>query len=291
MNKEAQTVEFNEIEWDEKKLKKVNTRDKSPVGAANIVGQMKKLAKAREVFEATEYARSNQKLYEILAEAYEQYLLAKTTPTLFKETVKQLVGILKSEGSKVQTNTLAINLFVRFVFRSDRQRAHNYSRTLQAAVSMNVKPEDLAKFITDAGGVEQCKKQVAKSDLVVKKQQTIAQAMPRVDELIKETALSPVASFKVDRDMVAASFDQEMTFLIGKTDKSGNVSVVSVVPGYSQGFANWAKQQLAAYLAEHLSEAEAQAKEQERRALIENIAQSGKKTNVASETVGELLAA
>lgn len=291
MTKQADTIEFEDVIWDKKKLKKVSTRDKASLGPANIVGQMKKIAQDRAVFEANEYARSNQKLYEILAEAYEQYLLAKQTQKLFKETVQQLVSILTDEGSKVQTNTLAINLFVRFVFRSDRQRAHNYSRTLQAAVAMNIKPQDLPKFITDCGGVEECKKQVEKSNTVVQKKLTIAQAMPRVVELIKEAAVSPIATFNVGPEVVAKSFDEEMTFLIGKTDKSGNVSVVSVVPGYSAGFAKWAKQQLAIYLAEQMSVSEQKAKQEEREVLIDDVVRNSKKHVVAGETVGELMAA
>lgn len=283
-------VDIDTYAYTAKKLKKVSTRDKSPVGAPNIVGEMKRLASEREHYEQNELARSNKRLYEILSEAYELYVLAKTTDKLLKETVKSLVGILKSEGSRVQTNTLAINLFVRFVFRSDRQRAYNYSRTLQAAYAKDIKPADLPSFIEAEGGVEQCKKTVPKSDKTKAKELTIAAAMPRVEEIIAGDAGAPIGQLSVSREQVADSYGEEMTFLIGKADKSGKINIVSVVPGYSKGAANWAKKQLALYLAVNQVAAEKKAKSASKEASITKAVKVAKKSSSATETVGELLA-
>lgn len=283
-------VDIDAYAYTAKKLKKVNTRDKSPVGAPNIVGEMKRLAAERDDFEKNEFARSNARLYQILGEAYGQYKLAKTTDKLLKETVKSLAGILKSEGSRVQTNTLAINLFVRFVFRSDRQRAYNYSRTLQAAYAKDIKPADLPAFIEAEGGVEQCKKTVPKSDKTKAKELTVANAMPRVQEMIAGDAGAPIGQVSVARELVADSCDEEMTFLIGKADKSGKIDIVSVVPGYSKGAANWAKKQLALYLAVNQVAAEKKAKSASKEASITKAVKVAKKSSSATETVGELLA-
>jgi hypothetical protein len=283
-------IEFEDVKWDKRKLKKVNTRDKSPVGAPNIVGDMKRLAAEREAYEKNELARSNTRLYEILSEAYELYVLAKTTDKLLKETVKVLVGILKDEGSRVQTNTLAINLFVRFVFRSDRQRAYNYSRTLQAAYAKDIKPADLPAFIEAEGGVEQCKKTLVKSAKTKAKELTIANAMPLVEEKIAGESGNPIGQVSVPRELVADSFGEEMTFLIGKANKSGKIDIVSVVPGYSKGVANWAKKQLALYLAVNQVAAEKQAKSTRKEASITKAVKVAKKSSSATETVGELLA-
>lgn len=283
-------VKIEDISYTAKKLKKVNTRDKSPVGAPNIVGEMKRLASEREHYEQNELARSNKRLYEILSEAYELYVLAKKTDKLLKETVKSLVSILKSEGSRVQTNTLAINLFVRFVFRSDRQRAYNYSRTLQAAYAKDIKPANLPSFIEAEGGVEQCKKTVPKSDKTKAKELTVANAMPRVQEMIAGDAGAPIGQVSVARELVADSCDEEMTFLIGKADKSGKIDIVSVVPGYSKGAANWAKKQLALYLAVNQVAAEKKAKSASKEASITKAVKVAKKSSSATETVGELLA-
>lgn len=283
-------IEIEDVAYTAKKLKKVNTRDKSPVGAPNIVGEMKRLAAERDDFEKNEFARSNARLYQILSEAYGQYKLAKTTDKLLKETVKSLVSILKSEGSRVQTNTLAINLFVRFVFRSDRQRAYNYSRTLQAAYAENIEPANLPAFIEAKGGVEQCKKTVTKSDKTKAKELTIAAAMPLVEEKIAGESGNPIGQVKVPREMVADSYGEEMTFLIGKADKSGKIDIVGVVPGYSKGAANWAKKQLALYLAVNQEAAEKKDKSVRKDASITKAVKVAKKSSSATETVGELLA-
>jgi len=284
-------IEFEEVHWKKSELKRVSMRDKSPVGSANIIGELKKLTKERKEFEENEFARSNKRLYEILAQAYGQYILAATTTKLFKETVKEIKTILVSEGSRVQSNTLAINLFVRFVFRSDRQRAHNYSRTLQAAYAKGIKPENLAQYIEDMGGVEVCKKDVTKSDKVKAKELTIAQTMPFVEEFIAGDALAPLAQLSVSRELVADSCNEEMTFLIGKADKNGKLQVLSVVPGFSKGAANWAKKQLAIYFAEHQALAEKTVKRNRKDTTVANAVAKVKKSNSATETVGELLAA
>lgn len=283
-------VDIDAYAYTATKLKKVNTRDKSPVGAPNIVGEMKRLAAERDDFEKNEFARSNARLYQILGEAYGQYKLAKTTDKLLKETVKSLVAILKAEGSRVQTNTLAINLFVRFVFRSDRQRAYNYSRTLQAAYAKDIKPADLPAFIEAEGGVEQCKKTVTKSVKTKAKEQTIANAMPLVEEMIAGDAGARIGQVSVASEMVADSCDEEMTFLIGKANKRGEIDIVSVVPGFSKGAANWAKKQLAMYLAVNQVAAEKQAKNTRKEASITKAVKVAKKSSSATETVGELLA-
>lgn len=283
-------INIEDISYTAKKLKKFNTRDKSPVAALSIVGEMKRLSAERDDFEKNEFARSNARLYQILGEAYGQYKLAKTNDKLLKETVKSLVSILKSEGSRVQTNTLAINLFVRFVFRSDRQRAYNYSRTLQAAYAKDIKPADLPAFIEAEGGVEQCKKTVTKSVKTKAKEQTIANAMPLVEEMIAGDAGARIGQVSVAREMVADSCDEEMTFLIGKANKKGEIDIVSVVPGFSKGAANWAKKQLALYLAVNQVAAEKQAKSVRKDASVTKAVKIAKKSSSATETVGELLA-
>ena len=105
---------------------------KSLLSAQAIVSKADALVKQREDFEQNEYARSNKRLYEILAEVLAMYEDAKVSKTVLAETVKQMKDNLAVSKIRIQTNTLALTLFVRYVFRTDRQRSMNYSRTLQA---------------------------------------------------------------------------------------------------------------------------------------------------------------
>lgn len=137
---------------------------------------------------------------------------------------------------------------------------------------------------------EQCKKTVTKSVKTKAKEQTIANAMPLVEEMIAGDAGARIGQVSVAREMVADSCDEEMTFLIGKANKSGEIDIVSVVPGYSKGAANWAKKQLALYLAVNQVAAEKKAKSVRKDDSITKAVKVAKKSSSATETVGELLA-
>jgi hypothetical protein len=241
-------------------------------------------------FEQEEYARSNAKMYEILTKIYNAYKIAKSSDSLLTETVKQMKQVLQHSGERIQTNTLAINLFVRYVFRTSRQRAHNYSRTLQAAYAKGIAPEALPQFIADGGGVEECKKDFVKGPKALEREAKIASALEMVDEQLSNNATS-LAQVNVPAEWVAGTYGEEMTFLIGKADKTGKVQVTSVVPVFSKGMAKWAKQQLALFLAEQQAATQKAAKGKRKDAAIGAATSKVKKNNSATETVGELLAA
>lgn len=261
------------------------------VKASSLMVALNALVTERETFEREEYARSNTRLYEILSKVYAAYRDAKSSDSVLAETVKQMVEYLKKNyGDRIQTNTLAINLFVRYVFRTSRQRAHNYSRTLQAAYAKDIAPEALAQFIADGGGVEECKKDFVPGAKALARKAKIASALDLVNEQLSNST-SCLAEVTVPAAWVSESYKEEMTFLVGKADKNGKVHVTSVVPAFSKGMANWAKQQLALFLAEHQAIAEKGVKVKRKDAAITSVAKKAKKNNSATETVGELLAA
>lgn len=260
------------------------------VKASSLMITLNALVTERESFEREEYARSNAKLYEILSKIYAAYKQAKSSETVLAETVKQMKDVLQKSGERIQVNTLAINLFVRYVFRTSRQRAHNYSRTLQAAYAKDIAPEALAHFIADGGGVEECKKDFTKSPKMLEREAKIAGALDMVNEQLTNSSTC-LAEVSVPAAWVAGSYGQEMTFLVGRADKNGKVQVTSVVPAFSKGMAKWAKNQLALFLAEQQAATQKVAKVKRKDAAITAVAKKAKKNNSATETVGELLAA
>ena len=256
----------------------------------SLIGELDALVVERETFEREEYARSNQRLYEILSKIYAAYRTAQASKPLLTATVKRMKDALSKQNERVQSNTLAINLFVRYVFRTDRQRAHNYSRTLQAAFANNIAPEALAQFVAQSGGVEECKKQFVKSEKVKTKEQTIADAMPLVDEHLSGNSPA-LGELAVPAAWISATHDKELTFLVAKADRRGNVQVLSVVPAFSKGMATWAKKQIALFLAAQQAESQKKAKGKRKEVAISAAKPSAKNNNSATETVGELLAA
>ena len=258
--------------------------------AANIVAKADYLVKQREDFEQNEYARSNKRLYEILAEVLEMYEQASSNKKLFKESIALLKSKLEADKVRIQTNTLALTLFVRYVFRTDRQRSMNYSRTLQAAIQQGIKATQLAQFIEDCGGVESCKRQFAKSEKVISKEASIASNMTYVEDTLANAIDNPLATFKVAKDFVANTYDKDYVFVIGKADKQGNIKALGAIPSYSAGMTKWAKQQLALFLAEQQATSEKRAKVKRKDGAI-TLAKSAVKSKTPTETVGELLAA
>lgn len=260
------------------------------ISSATLLSTLDGLVSERENFEKEEYARSNKRLYAILAEIYKNYLLIKKNKEGYKDAVKKMTARLKSEGERVQTTTVVITLFVRYVFRTDRQRAFNYSRTLQAALAKEIAAEKLAEFIEAAGGVEECKRQITKKPETLKKDQDIANKLPLVEEKLADEEIC-LSEFKVPPEWVQKTHGEELTFLVGKADKKGNMRVVSVVPGYSKGMATWAKKQLAMFLLEQQVASEKHGKVKRKDKAINTAIDAAKKNNSATETVGELLAA
>jgi len=256
----------------------------------SLIGELDALVAERETFEREEYARSNQRLYEILAKIYGAYRTAQANKPLLTATVKRMKETLSKQNERVQSNTLAINLFVRYVFRTDRQRAHNYSRTLQAAFAQDIAPQELALFVARSGGVEECKKQFVKSDKVKTKEQTIADAMPLVQEHLSSTT-NDLGELAVPAAWVSETHDKDFTFLLARADRAGKVKVLSVVPGYSKGMASWAKKQIALFLSAEQAALQKKAKRKRKEAAISAATAIAKNNNSATETVGELLAA
>jgi len=266
------------------------TGSKSVASATEIVNKADALVKQRQDFEQNEYARSNQRLYELLAEVLEMYELATSSKTVLVETVRQMKEKLEADKVRIQTNTLALTLFVRYVFRTDRQRSMNYSRTLQAAIQQSITAKQLAQFIEDCGGVESCKKQFTKTSKVVAKEASIANNMGLVDERLAEAVLNPLATFKVPDTFVSETYNKDFVFVIGKADKQGNIKALGTVPAYSAGMTKWAKQQLALFFSKQQELSKKSVNTKRKVSALDN-AKSVVKSKTPTETVGELLAA
>jgi hypothetical protein len=185
-------------------------------------------------------------------------------------------------------NTLALTLFVRYVFRTDRNRAMNYSRTLQAAMAAGIDSKDLADFIERSGGVEECKRQMSKSEAVLAKEQAIESAMTLVEEQLESSYSAPLATFKVSPDYVQG-LQSGYVFLMARASSKGEIRALAVVPAQSEGMTKWAKQQMALFLSQQSVKAAKNAKVKRKNSAIETAAKS--KTSTVCETVGDLVAA
>jgi hypothetical protein len=262
----------------------------SAYSAEGIIATLDALIVEREQFEQNEYARSNKRLYGLLGKVLELYTTAAESETLLTETIKQMKERMKVRGIRVQTNTVALTLFVRYLFNTDRQRALNYSRTLQAAVQQGISVKGLSRFIEDNGGVEECKKKFTKSADVLQREAQVASRLPDVDECLGTAVSQPLATFKVLPKLVENVYDKDFFFVIAKADKQGNVKALATVPTYSAGIANWAKKQLARDLVARQEESSKALKEKRKESALE-AAKPNVFENTPTDDVGELIAA
>jgi hypothetical protein len=271
------------------KAKVVST--KVVLAAQAIVANADLLVQQREHWQQNEYARSNARLYEILAAVLKMYEQVKDDKVLRCETAKQMKQQLEAAGVRIQTNTLVLTLFVRYVFRTDRQRALNYSRTLQAALSEGVAADSLAAFVETCGGVEQCKKKFTKSEKVIAKETAIADAMTLVEEQLATSESSPLAVFNVPAGFVADTHDKDFMFVLAKADADGKVKALSAIPATTAGMTKWAKQQLALFLCNESAAATKSAKTKRKQTAIAKAKSAKSKSPTVSETVGDLIEA
>jgi hypothetical protein len=270
------------------KSKIARTSSNTKMSAQTIVATADRLVEQREQWQQNDYARSNARLYEILSCVLAMWQQVKDDKELRIETVKQMKTALITAGVRVQMNTLALTLFVRYVFRTDRNRAMNYSRTLQAALAAGVDSKDLADFIERSGGVEECKRQLSKSEAVLAKEQAIESAMTLVEEQLESSYSAPLATFKVSPDYVEG-LQAGYVFLMARASSKGEIRALAVVPAQSEGMTKWAKQQMALFLSQQSVKAAKNAKVKRKNSAIETAAKS--KTPTACETVGDLVAA
>jgi hypothetical protein len=284
---QAISCDFKEISMTTK-TKIARTSSNTKMSAQTIVATADRLVEQREQWQQNEYARSNARLYEILSSVLAMWQQVKDDKELRIETVKQMKAALTAAGVRVQMNTLALPLFVRYVFRTDRNRAMNYSRTLQAALAADIDSKDLADFIERSGGVEECKRQMSKSEAVLAKEQAIESAMTLVEEQLENSYNSPLATFKVSPDYVQG-LQSGYVFLMARASSKGEIRALAVVPSQSEGMTKWAKQQMALFLSQQSVKAAKNAKVKRKNSAIETAAKS--KTPTVCETVGDLVAA
>jgi hypothetical protein len=99
---------------------------KAQQSTIGIVQQLDALCAARQNWEATDYKKANEGLYGILANCQDvfegRYL--KANEAARAELRQELTNKLTAANVKVQKNTNTLTMFVRYVFNSDRKRAH-----------------------------------------------------------------------------------------------------------------------------------------------------------------------
>ena len=217
------------------------------MSAIKVVDEANKLCIQRETFEKEEYARSNKALYAILSSIYTLFNTAVKDQCI-KEAVKAMSLQLKQRGIKVQSNSPALTVFVRFVFNSDRKRAYNYASTLMAAVQAEVEPAKLAEFIEGKNGVEECKKLFKMKDETKQRVEAVAAASIEVVSALK--SMPCASSITLPNSNVEFSDGAEFAFIVARTNGNGKFEILRVIPKSTKSMQSAAVKELAKHLIE-----------------------------------------
>lgn len=194
----------------------------------SAVSSLDALVSRRKEWEATDYKKANETLYLLLADCLEIYLtrfLNEMSNSNQKALRTELTARLKEAGIKVQSNSQTLTMLVRFVFGSDRKRAHGYTYVLKAAIAMQVSPKDLPRFITAQGGVEEIKRVVAATEETLAKREQRLQALNSVKVNAENAETNPLTSAALS---AAESYGQ-YAVLIAKPTECGLMNVVAVL--------------------------------------------------------------
>ena len=194
--------------------------------AQSMLERADELQTKNEQFEITTLARTNEELYGILDSVYALYCVAKHK--CMRECTQMMSRRLRERGVRVQTNTPALTLFVRYIFNSDRKRAYNYAQTLMAAEHAGIEPGNLATFIKANHGVEECRKEVLKSSDNIKREEKLSQAY---DNSRSAFEVQPaITTITIPKASSAIANGAQFVFLIARARGNNEFDVLGAVP-------------------------------------------------------------
>jgi hypothetical protein len=207
-------------------MKKLFTPSATNVAFANdAVATLDALRAKRITWEATDYKKANEGLYDLLAQCKKLFdeQFVKATDDNRKTLRMDLEAKLKADGLKAQRNTTTLTMFVRYVFGNDRKRAHAYTYVIKAAISYDVAAENLPNFITNEGGIEEIKrKMVVKEETLIKRAE-LAKAQEAVVADLEEAKVKPIATVKL------GNIKGDYAVLVAKPNVNGDTDIIGVL--------------------------------------------------------------
>ncbi len=196
------------------------------VYANGIVQSLDALSARRQKWEATDYKKANEGLYALLADCLGVFegKFVNASESDRRSLRGELCARLKADGVKVQRNTTTLTMFVRFVFSSDRKRAHGYAYVMKAAISHEISAANLPQYIEEQGGIEEIKRKMVVSEAAQEKRVAIEVAATEVKAELEQAAVEPLASIPL------AGVSGEYAVLLARPSPDGMVSIVGVLP-------------------------------------------------------------
>lgn len=182
----------------------------TPAVQASSAQQLKSLETARISWETVELAQSNNRLYSILQQAYQFYLVMKQDESkdVRKEKQAALDAFIEERGyiNSFGATTHDMTRVVKCVFGVDRRRVSAYSIALREALRQEVSASDLIVFLQENGGVEQIRMGGTKPLSATKRAELVK---AEVSEAVISTVKFDAAAVKANADWV----DKQVVFV------------------------------------------------------------------------------
>jgi len=196
--------------------------------ATATVQKLDALAQRRQEWEATAFAKANEGLYAILAECQEIYeeKFLNAGESDQKALRADLQARLEAAGVKVQRNTTTLTMVVRFVFGSDRKRAHGYNYVIKAAITHEVTAQELPAWIKANGGIEEIKRKNVISDEALANREKREAALDEVKSKAETAAINPMGYVEFSESISLG----EHAVLVVQPNADGTASVLAVLP-------------------------------------------------------------
>jgi len=205
------------------------------VAYANVlISQLDGLVSKRKQWETTDYKKANEGLYSLLASCLEVFKskFVDADDSDKKTLRSDLTTRLTAEGVRVQRNTTTLTMFVRFVFGSDRKRAHGYTYVLKAAISYDVTAANLPSWIVEQGGIEEVRKRMIVSEEAQQRKADLATAQAQVKASIEQAVVTPLAKLPM------SGISGEYALLLAKPNPDGMLSIVGAISDINEAFYN-----------------------------------------------------
>jgi hypothetical protein len=231
----------------------MNTKnDVNTIAATDVINQANKLFEQREYFETVTLARTNEALYQLLADVYALYKNTVKDVNCMKESVASMRKEMKERGIVTQANTRHLTVFVRYIFNCDRKRSYNYTQTLLAAIAAKIEPEGLPDFIIRNSGVEEIKRARTVKPEAVRLKQDIEKTLPTVKAELE--SMSPIASVTMPGSSFDLNDDTKYAFIVARIGVNGELELLKTVPKTTVALENIAFKALAVQAIEHEAE-------------------------------------
>jgi hypothetical protein len=164
--------------------------------AAKTMRQLDQLSIERQAWQDNEYKNSTTRLYNLLAAVYGVYesKFINSDGDDRRTLRQQLVSKLNDSGIDVKKSTDTLGLLIRYVFNADRRRLMSYKYAILAAYSNDVASNDLAKWLNDAGGIDEVSRKVSFSQETLDRREEVLKATNTVEQLIAQRSTAPLGT-------------------------------------------------------------------------------------------------